>query len=549
MRHTGAFSFVPSNTFIMERSLLETSEEFSRYLNENYSAIIRRIRAEDEDVFEDSKEWGFSGTPLYLLYSETKEELQNPTSLFYHISSILNKREGLVAEGDQVLSKDDTELLKEDLIVLHLDLLERMGTDSKFGDVMDANMDIDYMRTVLKDKFVVKIPKDSSSIRQRSVRNEFIIGYYGVNFIRRLVPNFIYTYGYFECGRPTEDDFCSVDGVKTGYMVIEKVPNVESTVEFLERATGKQISIFLLQAALAFAIAEEKISFTHNDAHLGNVLVRRLPRKEVIVYEYKGVTYRVLTDFIVVIIDYGYARCRVKYRKKGKPGDAIYRTESFLNDKTYFQNQPCAISDFFRILVSTLIHQGSGSGPKVTRIYEVLSGMNYKEVDMNRWARIYYTVYPTPRSNFADIIAYLYEEEPKEVLEAAPVYVNHTHDTPRRLNALIESGKIEITNVLQYFEYVLGFARDPVTGLPIPTYPNLTDEQRAHIADRTMNYLYQLYHKREKKKVMRLIRSYVRLFGFFLVKETNNLQEHNILYRYEQKFTSYMEMFPEFIEE
>lgn len=129
-----------------------------------------------------------------------------------------------------------------------------------------------------EDLFVMKAPRDPSS---EGLNHEVVVGMYGLNQLRRFVPNFSQVYGFISCSPPLinpEDkkaiSYCIGD-TQTTYVIYENISGAVSAGDFVETATAKEWLEVYLQALLALREAYLRCGFTHYDLHSGNLLVQK----------------------------------------------------------------------------------------------------------------------------------------------------------------------------------------------------------------------------------------------------------------------------------
>lgn len=140
---------------------------------------------------------------------------------------------------------------------------------------------------------------------------EYVIGKLVINPLRAEIPNFMYTYGYHECGNyHTEEGkmirWCNTDVPDKGYLYLEKIPGItwdkfkeqhgEDTLEFAE---------VMLQIINALYIADARCGFRHNDLHEENIIVRELAEPINIPFTVLGEAQFICSRWIPQIIDFG----------------------------------------------------------------------------------------------------------------------------------------------------------------------------------------------------------------------------------------------------
>lgn len=191
----------------------------------------------------------------------------------------------------------------------------------------------------------------------KDIIQEYFVGAYGVNVLCDILPNFMYTYGYFTCGYVHQLDDGSLrvceekdlDGSKAaraikknaekvasleaqgidpysgqeylresgfgepkGYIVLEKI-NGKTLESMLDNLTVKEMCQIFIQIFLAIQIAQEHpIGFNHSDLRPANVMIKEYDTLQQVSYPYRGNVYTVSTKFIPVLIDYGLSTIKLK---------------------------------------------------------------------------------------------------------------------------------------------------------------------------------------------------------------------------------------------
>lgn len=249
-------------------------------------------------------------------------------------------------------------------------LQQRIGEESLNGVAMLGNFGSNS-----KGLFVVKAPFDPENPEPY---HEWWVGV-NLNQLRRMgIPNFVYTYGGISiCSPPliaSRDSqskevnknriltWCNNSKYAAPYLISE---NIQGGVAFAEYVQKGNFGVFLngyLQILFALQIAHEKYGFTHFDLHEKNVLCREIPvhtsvqsstsistnqsigvEMFSIPYPYKGETIYLSTDFIAMLIDFGYSHIQVGGEHYGKFGLEKYGVRA---DRGF------PLSDAFRFLAS-----------------------------------------------------------------------------------------------------------------------------------------------------------------------------------------------------
>lgn len=214
-----------------------------------------------------------------------------------------------------------------------------------------------------KSLFLLKAPLNPASAAQRDGTHEAFVGFFALNQLRNIIPNFMYTYAAFRCTPPVLpysvgaatatptgakgskliDAWCSLnDPTHTNnvtYTLIENLANTKtgktlSLKDLIESGGRKTIEEFmslLAQIVAALGVAWETCEFTHYDLHVENVLVRETNHgpsgNSEVVIEYdlrdEGKTFKIRCGSIATIIDYGMSHVKVGDVHFGHASDAL----------------------------------------------------------------------------------------------------------------------------------------------------------------------------------------------------------------------------------
>lgn len=153
------------------------------------------------------------------------------------------------------------------------------------------DLDIDEKIEIFRNNNTV-ISKVQDILVEKSTRNvlhETFVGIYCLNKLKKLSPNFIYTYGW------------NKDKIFLQYIEGEKLLDFIKSPEF----TIDIYKNILIQIALSLEIAQNMYNFLHNDLTSWNVIIKKLPETKDITYNIKGEIYTVNTDIVPIVIDAG----------------------------------------------------------------------------------------------------------------------------------------------------------------------------------------------------------------------------------------------------
>ena len=435
--------------------------------------------------------------PFYL-QSEDENSLQDDVVRFYYASTTLG-RESI-----------DIKVSKQDLMILYLDIIKRIGDKSAYGVVLESDFTINDT-TLVKDKFLVKVPiNDGDPRNDKDMEIEFYIGMRGINTVRKLIPNFMFTYSMFDCGTPHLSDsgevvsFCT-DKTMAKYVVIERINNLINTDKYFRKCNRQEMITLLLQVALALKMAEEMVGFTHNDLHSGNVLIKDMGENVNVTYTCNGKRYKVASRYQPVIIDYGRAAIDTSY------GRIAAATSSNLPS---MYPEPHAVGDFFRFM--TFAYDYSvGMDDLFEELYRLFTPRGTLKDNIKIHHKCY-DIIPPGKYNLDMIIRYLVNKRSVKQEESVDYEVFDSRVMVDHLKSITPIKTVD--SVIQYYELVESSTSD------VP----LTDQEVITIADNCVvtikKYLNFVINPDEKSVedsyhrslyYIRIIRAYSHLYAYF----------------------------------
>lgn len=174
--------------------------------------------------------------------------------------------------------------------------------------------------------FVMKAPRNP---RNDELVHEAVVGFYAMNKLRHILPNFMYVYGYVNCSPPAVADrkvatWCSSTNPGVSYLITENIRDSVPIGDFITNpeTTPMDVVAVWYQVVNALNLAFKRYGYTHFDLHYENVLVRKYSRMVAIPYFSTGkdpVGY-IVTRYVPYIIDYGYSRVTIGGIGFGKIG-------------------------------------------------------------------------------------------------------------------------------------------------------------------------------------------------------------------------------------
>lgn len=183
-------------------------------------------------------------------------------------------------------------------------------------------------KPVIKNFAVMKIQQPSSAPQEELI-HEIVVGTI-LNAMRDYLPCFMYVYGGFFCGYPTDANMkalkfatmCDNNSDMHACMLSENVPSPRDFRDFWFDSTineNDKQKVFLL-VCFSLAEANSRFGFVHGDLHFGNILIRKAKPAVTLKFNFAGKSLSITTSWIPVIIDFG----RSQINWNGKKLTPIY---------------------------------------------------------------------------------------------------------------------------------------------------------------------------------------------------------------------------------
>lgn len=163
--------------------------------------------------------------------------------------------------------------------------------------------------------------------RQENLHDAFI-GTKCINELLKECVNFVYTFGYYEIDKCypqilkeeqnyskvnkklglTFEDIESKDKVKT-YITVNKYIEGETLFDYIQSKSRpfdiKKFVEIMLQICLSIEYAQNTCGFVHYDLMAWNIIIKHEKKDRVLLYKINNKTYKIKTNVIAYIIDYG----------------------------------------------------------------------------------------------------------------------------------------------------------------------------------------------------------------------------------------------------
>ena len=218
--------------------------------------------------------------------------------------------------------------------------LKQIGQESVEGYALSSSFSQDSTLFVIK---APRNPKDDELV------HEAVVGFYALNKLRHILPNYMYVYGYTKCSPPAilnreTVTWCSSSNPSVSYLITENIRNSITFGDFVldPNTTPNDFLAVFLQLINALNLAYKHYGYTHYDLHYGNVMIRKYDNIVAIPYfstsdEVQGY---IASRYVPYIIDYGYNSVNIGGVGFGKIGLEMYG----------ITNTPFAMFDTYKII-------------------------------------------------------------------------------------------------------------------------------------------------------------------------------------------------------
>lgn len=138
------------------------------------------------------------------------------------------------------------------------------------------------------------------------LENEYFVGAYGINFLRLLIPNFVFT--YYISRIPSQISIHQE--YIPGESFLQYLGTMNDTIQTVPLM--KNFITIFLQVLLSLEVAQQTLQFTHHDLHGENIMLRPC-RDQTIVYPIFETTYEFRhCQCIPTLIDFEFSTIRHK---------------------------------------------------------------------------------------------------------------------------------------------------------------------------------------------------------------------------------------------
>ena len=344
-----------------------------------------------------------------------------------------------------------------------LDSLKQIGGESAEGYALLADM------MNVENAFVVKAPRKSNDY---GLIHEYIVGIYGTNKLREIIPNYAYIMGGFKCSPPVinpetkkVDAWCNNNKYPIDYVIYENIAPSKTFREYIKtKCSFNDWLSYYLQILLALDIGQKEIDFTHYDLHDDNIVIRNINNNGLVAIPYptEDGTIYLATNGIATIIDYGFSH--IKYEDKN------FGSYTWRFGESHVKNS-FPLYDAYKLLLTSMVGMlNHGKEECFQGASQILKFFNDRErsVDVVKNQNKYYYELPynskTTSVTISDLINYI-----KENLDASKILFTKPPPTLKIIGcegnttcmtsteALMEAGiekEIKASTIFDYYDLV-----------------------------------------------------------------------------------------------
>lgn len=275
----------------------KTLDEIAARQESNTKAILETTNACSVPMLRSLQE-RISGLKAHELHSITRDQLQNPAAMNAAMC---------VADSLFYVSPYDLgSITLNNRIRLYLHNLRLTQEYTKHYDLIS-----DFENT--RDMFAVKVAKSPDT---DNLSHELLVGLYGTNQLRQMIPNFNYIYGGFKCSPPLLDPddnkvvaWCLHSENAVNYIVSENLEGSLPMSEYIHTCSNTEFLSIFMQVVYSLYLANRVADFTHYNLNHDNVRIR-IPKGPTylsyfqIAYETENGPEYITTRSIPTIINY-----------------------------------------------------------------------------------------------------------------------------------------------------------------------------------------------------------------------------------------------------
>ena len=218
----------------------------------------------------------------------------------------------------------------------------------EIGEIPESHFGYTFLINFMnRNLLVIKTPRIENN---KDPIHEYIVGFFGLNNLRKYLPNFSYVYSLFKCSPAIVtnnelDTWCTQDGDKP-YVCYEFIKPGNEYCFYIYKLSVHDILSHHLQLVLALKLAYERYDYTHYDLHLSNIIFRETPGNVSIAYRINDEIKYINCSGIPTIIDYGLSHIRINNVDYGFYG----------REYSGIRNASFPLFDVFKLLTNTMFN-------------------------------------------------------------------------------------------------------------------------------------------------------------------------------------------------
>lgn len=451
-----AFDFPQQNVVPVSKDPEVLEQNFSNSnitTSEDIINILKNIKANDDEGYKYVQ----SEVELSYINTEIKEDIYN---LNYRKLFDLQKYEFYnynvlqqIKYTLQGLLKNSSDIRQDQLVKSYFRKLRRIGENSVYGNVFVTDFPDQ------NNLFLFKIKSNYNDSDYINI-HEYFIGNI-LNESRKDIPNFVYTYGSFDCTAAIEPNnvfsYCKKSENTVRYIILENITNSTSLYNYIMDgcSTFEFMNVFL-QIIYALNYANQRWDYTHYDLHADNILIKKYDFYFYIRYDTENGVEYLYTNTIAYIIDFGYSHIKFDNADFGVIGLENLGVE---HDKSY------QVSDIYRLLCTCLLEANNNNKALFNEIRTLIDFFDFDEDIFVTLTKQYDTHYYLPRiSKYTELTYFDFTIFARREVEIDFMFEYPTDDKVLSCNTVtsfnctreidLEYNKFEPNNFLELRKYL-----------------------------------------------------------------------------------------------
>lgn len=187
-----------------------------------------------------------------------------------------------------------------------------------------------------------------NTLKPHVILHEAIVGLYGTNALRRVIPNFAFVYGCVKCHFPSFDQrgdlvLCPRVGEESYAVIYEMIPGRSLSSHLPHMSAPLFVSIYI-QLILSLEVARRACGFSHGDTNTVNIILRPAGQVKTIDFPLGKEVLRCKTNgFVATWIDFEGSYIEIE----SEPFPSLWSHEAD-------RKRPTPIEDAFSLLLRCL---------------------------------------------------------------------------------------------------------------------------------------------------------------------------------------------------